>query len=1218
MRSPDEIEPTELPGGEKPGPSPRVPPPESRYSFEGVLGRGGMGEVLVARDLALDRRVALKRLVAATDKRPELAARFVEEARITARLDHPNIVPVHELARDAGGHLYFTMKEVQGRTLQKVIASGERSLPELLRIFVSVCDAVGYAHSKGILHRDLKPTNVMVGDFGEVLVLDWGLAKVSGQWPVVSGQKKEKKHRQPSGSERTDSRLTVEGAVLGTVPYLSPEQAAGRPADARTDVYLLGGILYEMLTGTPPHVDPEGAGTPALLVRIESRPVEPAGRRAPDRAIPRELEGIAAKALARSPRDRYPGAPALKADVEAYLDGRFVGAARYNPLEAGWKWIRRHQRGFSTMALVAGSLAVSVLGWAIWSRVERAREVQTAREEIATLAPEELLAEARRETLAAPLDPLPEEKARYAALMDRLAWLSDQAAKLLRLEPRDPAALGVRHEALLALGRLALASQDWSFAEFAFRQAALLGVDTEAEELLAGVPAARGKILARHRGVIETILEAARAGGFEDADSYGGAVIELASYRERQTVEILLGVLEAGTDLLRRATREAILSAGTPTPEERTAGVDAIEGLEPALDAWLAAQTDPTVAGATPEPTQEERPVVERALERLAIRDRRGMPRGREWREILAGEQRRAIDGFGPGGATRLRLACEALGHLGEPAGAVGALGLYLWSEWDELRAVPAGLALARLGAREPRARGILLALVGASVGQTHPARWSPNGPWWELVSRGLGPEAGGGASADDTQPRTAMDYARRGYARRASGDLVGALADLEQAVTLAPLESWTWNDRGTARQALGDLEAAIADFDRALAIDSTRAIYWSNRGRARLGLGLVAEALADMDRAVSLDPDDAGFHEDRGRARRAAGDLPGATLDLDRSIELDPRVATAWLLRGSLRREAGDSQGARADYDRSIELDPRNPRAWNDRGFLRGELGELEGALRDLERATALDPEFAVAWRNRGMVHLRAVDLDGAIGDLDRAIEIDPSDPQSWKTRGRARLAKRNPAGAIADLDQAIALAPTDPALLAFRGMARTAMGDIDGAIADMDSAIALEDRDARLWSDRGSLWRQKGDLDRAIADFDRALEIDPALYSAWNNRGATRWEKRDLDGAIADFDRAIETAPDQAGGWQNRARARESRGDSAGAESDYRKALALDPRRGIAWRNLGTLLGDRGEVRQALDCWKRALEVEPGASWAAEVREKAARAEAELSGGK
>ncbi len=341
---------------------------EDRYELDRLLGRGGMGEVRRAWDRRLRRNVAMKVLAPG---RSEHAARFAQEAQITGQLEHPNIVPVHELGRGPGGDLYLTMKEVRGQELSDemeevaaAVKQGETEamagLVRLVGILLKVCDGVAFAHSCDVVHRDLKPANVMVGEFGEVQVMDWGLARIgSAKRPGLGVT-----------SDRLDDSIDMSraGSVIGSPPYMAPEQARGDLDEIgpRTDIFAIGAILYEVLTGTRPW---KGDTATEVLARARAGVVEPPSRRAPAAMVPRELEAIALKAMAREKADRYESVPAMAADMTAWLEGRPLATVQYGAPELALKWIRRN-RPLVTGVSVTTSMAAVVLSGGLYRYVQ--------------------------------------------------------------------------------------------------------------------------------------------------------------------------------------------------------------------------------------------------------------------------------------------------------------------------------------------------------------------------------------------------------------------------------------------------------------------------------------------------------------------------------------------------------------------------------------------------------------------------------------------------------------------------------------------------------------------------------------------------------------------------------------------------------------------------------------------------------------------------------
>jgi serine/threonine-protein kinase len=325
-----------------PVPTTPVPPmhpmrPGSQLRDEGEIARGGMGSIRKLYDPELRRHIAMKVLEPSPD--PLAPQRFIDEARITGRLDHANIVPVHDLVIDNRGVASYTMKLVEGQTLSALIATQktQRDIERILQSLISVCDALSFAHSRGVIHRDLKPDNVMVGSHGQVYVMDWGCAQVLGNDRGIEGQ------------------LDPDGMVIGTVAYMAPEQAQGLISriDARTDVFGVGAILYKALTGTAPYPGP----VMDALARAQRGDVPPPDARA-NQAIkpPPHLSQIAMKAMQPDPANRFQSVDALAEELRAFLRG-----GNWFPLHkfaAGTVIVREGDRADAAYILTSGSCEV--------------------------------------------------------------------------------------------------------------------------------------------------------------------------------------------------------------------------------------------------------------------------------------------------------------------------------------------------------------------------------------------------------------------------------------------------------------------------------------------------------------------------------------------------------------------------------------------------------------------------------------------------------------------------------------------------------------------------------------------------------------------------------------------------------------------------------------------------------------------------------------------
>jgi len=373
-------------------------PLSERYQLEGQIGRGGMGAVLGVWDEDLRRRLAMKVMLSdepgsdsggASQTDPRMLSRFLEEAQVTGQLDHPGIVPVHELGLDTEGRVYFTMKLVKGETLKEVFErvaedDEEWTLTRTLGLLLKVCEAMAYAHSKKVIHRDLKPANIMVGRYGETYVMDWGLAKVMGRkdrrdiriQELSTTLTRIRTERQDiKGSDLDSPLLTMDGDVIGTPSYMSPEQAEGRIDDmgAHSDVYSLGAILYHLLTGQMPYVKSGQKVSHYTVWRwVLDGPPQPVESLNP--AVPAELAAICSKAMERSLEARYPDMGHMAEDLRAYLEGRVVRAYETGAVAEFKKWVTRNR---AVAASVAAGLLVA-FGLLFWSnRAIRAEQTRT-------------------------------------------------------------------------------------------------------------------------------------------------------------------------------------------------------------------------------------------------------------------------------------------------------------------------------------------------------------------------------------------------------------------------------------------------------------------------------------------------------------------------------------------------------------------------------------------------------------------------------------------------------------------------------------------------------------------------------------------------------------------------------------------------------------------------------------------------------------------------
>ncbi|HEY3449712.1 MAG TPA: protein kinase [Myxococcales bacterium] len=436
--------------------------PESpeRYEFRGEHGKGGQAKVFLALDRHLGREVAWKELAREDSREPREAGslgatsldRFLREARVTGQLEHPSIVPVYELGRRPDGAFYYTMRLVHGRTLSAAV-KGCKDLSERLRLlghFRDVCHALAFAHSRGIIHRDVKPANVMVGEFGETVLLDWGIAKIRGTDDVRG---RELEHRMKELAQDTSGQ-TLAGDALGTPSYMSPEQAEGRveDVDERSDVWGLGGLLYELLTGHPPFLGTTALATLGLVSREPLTPV-----RAREPGAPAELSAIAEKALSKRRDERYQTAAEVAADVTAYMTGLRVAAYAYS----SWELLRRFASRYKALLGAVAAVFVATLAALVATQAALTKEsAARAREQEARSAESVQRRSARyhlAQAYAREAERLTDERQGMAARLFAAASMEQNPAHPASLDPdplfaeREPASAWLRVDALSLL-----------------------------------------------------------------------------------------------------------------------------------------------------------------------------------------------------------------------------------------------------------------------------------------------------------------------------------------------------------------------------------------------------------------------------------------------------------------------------------------------------------------------------------------------------------------------------------------------------------------------------------------------------------------------------------------------------------------------------------------------------------------------------------------------
>jgi tetratricopeptide (TPR) repeat protein len=1058
------------------GPRPDVMPRKSgtgdRYQLFGEIARGGMGAVLRGRDLDLGRNLAVKVLLERHAHLPEVARRFVEEAQIGGQLQHPGVVPVYDIGR-FGDRPFFTMKLVEGMTLAAILSEREQPTddrPRLLSIALQVAQAVAYAHAKGVVHRDLKPANIMVGAFGEVQVMDWGLAKVLAEGDVAD-EDQAARQQQPekettirtarSGPVGTLGRETEVGSILGTPAYMPPEQAQGDIArlDRRADVFGLGAILCEVLTGLPPYVGPS---IEEVQRKAASGDLVDAHARLDGCGAHQDLIVLTKWCLAPEAINRPRDAQGVADGLSEYLNGvqeRLQATERERTVALVRAREERKRRKVQ-LALAAALVGLLVGGgaFAFWrneqAQAGRERDARNAEAVAALLRQSEVALQTNNAAKAAVA--LEAAKKRFAE-----GGAQEHAEQLGRLE------------ADLALVRDldAVDQFRWTLVEDKFPHPAVVATRTQTAFRRFGAdPYAVPVEEAAAR--VSTSVASARV---------VAALDRLLRHEKSAVVRTLLRRVDA--DPYRDAVRDAILADNGAKVVE-LAGRKAALDQSPGFVAFLGESGDI--------PVERRRQLLQAAVGRRPEDLGLLMTLGYTYRteqEVGSNECRcwfQAAVAAAPANAAAhnsLGLTLKARGQLDEAI-----------ASWKQAIALDPKFAMARVNLGNVlRAQGE----VDAAIACYQEAL--------ELDPKFAGAHTGLGLTLYDKgqvdaaiacyqtalefDPKFVGAYVNLGTALKNKGQVDAAIACYEKAIELAPKLAVAHSGLGNARRAKGQIDAAIACYEKAIELAPKVAQTYINLGGALAGKGQVDAAIACVQKALELDPKDAEFHYSLGVALARKGQLDAAIACYQKAIYLDPKLARAHNNLGSALAGKGQVDAAIACFRRAVTLDPKVAGVHTNLGGVLARKGQLDAAIACYRKAIDLAPKLARAHNNLGGALADKGQVDAAIACFQKALELDPKDAEAHYSLGAALHGK----------------------------------GQVDAAIACYQKAIDLDPKLARAHNNLGSALARKGQMDAAIACFRRAVTLDPKVAGVHTNLGTALARKGQLDAAIACYENAL-----------------------------------------------------------------------------------------------
>ena len=1021
------------------------------FALVRVLGEGGMGVVYRARDLTLQRDVALKFLKQDYPPGSAVAVRFLEEARITGQLQHPGIPAVYQAGMLADGRPYLALKLIKGRTLAELL---ERGTPNVLAIFEAICQAVGYAHAHGVIHRDLKPQTSMVGSFGEVQVMDWGLAKVLGSTSAPRPQRsaEESIGTQICSLRDTDGSFTQVGSILGTPAYMAPEQAGGETEriDARTDVFALGAILCTLLTGKPPYTGKDAETV--RLAAIRGKLDDALGRLDACGAEP-ELVALAKRCLAFEPAQRPADARAVAAEIAA-LRAAAEERARQAELERARSEVQaaEQRKRRRVQRLLAAVVALMVLaggaaGWWEHARVVRNAEALAAQLDACTAAlaaddavrAEAALAEAERRApegggaeLLERLEHCKRDMDTLRALdaVDAFRWTlhgskfppGEEQARRLRamfagmelLPPTPPETAAERVQASAVKDRLLAALDLWLLQAAAPEARAVLQAadpDPYRDRVRDALRAIDGPRIAELAQQAEALAQPPR---------YATVLGQCRAVPLKRRHEVLEAALRARPNSL-----TLLMALGNSFPGNQRPGA-----ANRARWYQSAVAVQPTNAA------------VHNALGNalMDLRDRVGARAEYETAIRLA-----------PAYAYPYNGLANVLGDLKDDAGALAA--------YQKALALEPTDAIPYNGLGNLRRR--MGDLDGAAAAFREAIRLDPR---YAVPHNGLGlllkdQHDIAGAVAEfrasmRLDPRYAQPHNNLGDLLRDQNDLAGAMAEFQAAIRLDPTYAAPHLGLAGILDRQNNRVAAAAQYRIAIRLDPTDGAPHNNLGNILHGQGDLGGAAAEYREAIRLDPADYAPHNGLGNLLRDQGDRAGAIAEYRAAIRLNPKHAHAHNNLGIALRAQGDCAGAVAEYREAIRLDPKYAPPHNNLGNLLGDQHDLIGAIAEYREAIRLDPAYAAPHHGLGGILHDQHQLAEAVQELREAIRLNPKQAESHHMLGMVLLDQNRPAEALPAFKEAIRLKPTFDQSYNGAAVALNALGKSSAALAFLREA--------------------------------------------------------------------------------------------------------------------------------------------------------------------
>jgi tetratricopeptide (TPR) repeat protein len=1125
-----------------------------RYELREKIAEGGMGIVYQAFDHTLMRDVAIK-----TTKRVEAdgnaVRRFLAESRISGQLQHPGIPPVHDLGTLDDGRPFLAMKLIKGRTLAEMLK--HRTALEytpFLPVFEQICQALAYAHSRGVIHRDLKPANIMVGAFGEVQVMDWGLAKVLGEQPTQAEPDPETTRDDASRihdpRNDSDSPDTYTGFLIGTEAYIAPEQALGEKAhiNQRSDVFGLGAILCVILTGKPPYVGPD--------VRIQARSgkLDECWERLDASKAEPELIALAKRCLDPEPARRPANAGAV-AEAMASFRSQAAERARQAELERvraeGEREkaqvqaaAERKKRQWQLAVGAATALLLLVSGLGMWSWRHQ-RSVASTRQKAVDEKTQAALDQAGSHL----------ESAWNADIDGALVEVKAEAEKAMEIALSGGASADLQEQAAAFHREVTARLTQWGKNQRL--RAALLDVFEPRTATL--VDYDKNGYALPMLPLEDQFAQAFREWGLDiDHLQVGEIVARLQAQPARFVQEVIVGLDWWALD--RRAHQR---------PDWKP-----LHEIAESLD--------------TDGPRRELRNLMVRALNP-----------GMWWQAMQFPIQ--------------LRKMAAAIDPSTAPVMVIVTLTGYLRSVRDYARAAD---LLRQASDAHPNDATMLIQLASTLCEMPRPQYAKALECY--RAARALRPDTGLGmcrtlldcGRADEAEtvardllrrhPDHPMVYTYLGIALSTQKKWDEAAVYVRKAIELQPEFGPAYNTLGIGLRRQKRLDEAVAALRKATEFNPSESAPYLNLGNALHDQRKLDEAIACYRKAIELEPRAASAYNSLGLVFRDQHKYVEAEAALRKAIQLKPDYATAVTNLGLVLEARGKRAEALAAHRKALEVDPNDRGALTNLGGMLLAEKKVDEALVLFLKALDLEPDSALHLFNVGLALHRQKKFDQAAAVLQRSIELEPDNARHYTTLGEVLRDQKKPAEAVQLLQKAIALDPRSGRAWLLLAHIRSDQNNQEEAAAAYRKAIEAEsglpEKDlSGAYNDLGVCFGMLGKLDEAVAALRKASEIRPNDGVVYTNLGKALEKQKKLPEAAAAWRRASELNPTSKIAHQQLGIVLRDQGKREEAISAFRKAADVNVENFYVCFEMGQLLNDLKKFDESELAYRAALKRKP-----------------------